>query len=88
MAQNQAGGQVLLDVIQEFEDWSGMKVNLSKTWVIDVDGGSGETDLPQLEFRGQPVKLLDPTESCRYLGYWATANGDMTLTGLHITQLP
>ena len=57
-----------------------MKVNLSKTWVIDVDGGSGETDLPQLEFRGQPVKLLDPTESCRYLGYWATANGDMTAT--------
>ena len=80
LAQNQAGGQVLLDAIQEFEDWSGMKVNLSKTWVLDVDGGSGETDLPQLEFKGQPVRLLDPTASCRYLGYWATANGDMTAT--------
>ena len=47
LAQDNAGGQVLLDATQEFETWSNMRLNLNKTVVVDIDGGSGEVDPPQ-----------------------------------------
>ena len=34
----------------------------------------------RVTFRGEPIKALKETESCRYLGFWGTANGDMTVT--------
>jgi hypothetical protein len=36
--------------------------------------------LGRVTFRGKPIKDLKKTESCRYLGFWGTANGDMTVT--------
>ena len=42
------GSQILLDAIQEFEDWSNMRLNLGKTVVMDIDGGSGQQDPPTL----------------------------------------
>jgi hypothetical protein len=35
LAQDNAGSQTLLDAIQEFEDWSNMRLNLGKTVVMD-----------------------------------------------------
>jgi hypothetical protein len=48
--------------------------------VIDIDGGSGEVDPPQLTYNQQPIKVFQATESCRHLGFWATPNGNMALT--------
>jgi hypothetical protein len=50
LAQDNAGGQILLNAMHEFEAWSNTKLNLSKTVVIDIDGGSGEVDPPQLTY--------------------------------------
>ena len=35
LAQDNTGSQILLDAIQEFEDWSNMRLNLGKTVVMD-----------------------------------------------------
>ena len=43
LAQDNAGAQILLNATQEFEAWSKMKLNLNKTVVVDIDGGSGHT---------------------------------------------
>jgi hypothetical protein len=80
LAQDNAGGQMLLNATHEFEAWSKTKLNLSKTVVIDIDGGSGEVDPPQLTYTQQPVKVFKATESCRHLGFWATPNGNMAVT--------
>jgi hypothetical protein len=80
LAQDNTGAQILLNATQEFEAWSNMRLNLSKTVVIDIDGGSGEVDPPQLTYNQQPVKVFQATQSCRHLGFWATPNGDMAIT--------
>ena len=69
LARDNAGGQILLNATHEFEAWSNMKLNLSKTGVIDIDGGSGEVDPPQLTYNQQPIKTFQATESCRHLGF-------------------
>jgi hypothetical protein len=80
LAQDNTGAQILLNATQQIEAWSNMRLNLSKTVVIDIDGGSGEVDPPQLTYNQQPVKVFQATESCRHLGFWATPNGDMAIT--------
>jgi hypothetical protein len=72
LAQDNTGAQILLDATQQFEAWSNTKLNLSKTVVVCIDGGSGEVDPPQLTYKQRPVKVFQDTESCRHLGYWAT----------------
>jgi hypothetical protein len=68
LAQDNAGGQILLNATHEFEAWSNTKLNLSKTVVIDIDGGSGEVDPPQLTYNPQPIKFSRPQ---RAAGTWA-----------------
>ena len=80
LSQDNKGAQSLLNAIQEFEHWSNMRLNLDKTVVEDIDGGSGELDPPQLTYKNQPVKGFQANESCRHLGFWATPNGDTTVT--------
>jgi hypothetical protein len=80
LAQDNAGGQALLDATQEFETWSNMRLNFNKTVVVDIDGGSGEVDPPQLTYHQRPVKVFKATESSRHLGFWATPNGNMAAT--------
>ncbi len=80
LTQDNAGAQTLLDATQEFESWSNMRLNLTKTVVVDIDGGSGEMDPPHLTYHQRPVKVFKVTESCRHLGFWATPNGNMTAT--------
>jgi hypothetical protein len=79
-SQETKGTQILFDATQEFSDWSNMQLNLGKAVVSVTDGDSGEIDMPCLTYKNQPVKVLLVTDSCRHLGYWATANGDMTVT--------
>ena len=79
LAQDNAGGQILLNGTHEFEAWSNTKLNLSKTLVIDIDGGSG-VDPPQLTYNQQSIKNFQATESCRHLGFWATPNGNKDVT--------
>ncbi len=37
-------------------------------------------DPPQLTYHQRQVKVFEATESCRYLGFWATPNGNMAAT--------
>ena len=55
-------------------------MNMVKTVVMSINGGSGEKDPPQVTYKQQPIKGFQATESCRHLGYWAAPNGDMTKT--------
>jgi hypothetical protein len=80
LVQDDEGGQILLDDTQEFEAWSNTKLNLSKTVVVDIDGGSGEVDPPKLTYNEQPIRVFQATESCRHLGFWTTPNGNMAVT--------
>jgi hypothetical protein len=80
LAQDNAGGQILLNATHEFEAWSNTKLNLSQTVVAKIDGGSGEVDPPQLTYNQQPIKIFQATESCRHLGFWATPNGNIAVT--------
>jgi hypothetical protein len=56
-----------------------MRLNLGKTVVMDIDGGSGQLDPPTLTYKWRTVKT-QVEESCRHLGFWATPNGDMAKT--------
>jgi hypothetical protein len=80
VAQDNPRSQILMDAAQEFEIWSNTKLNMVKTVVMSIDGGSGEKDPPQETYKQQPITIFQATESCRHLGYWATPNGDMTKT--------
>jgi hypothetical protein len=80
LAQDSTGAQILLNAIQDFADWSNMQLNLGKTVVIDIDGGSGQLDPPKLTYKQPTVETFQAAESCRHLGYWATPNGDMVKT--------
>ena len=85
-SQDNEGTQILVDATQEFSDRSNMQLNLGKTVVSVTDGGSGEMGTPCLTYKNQPVKVLQVTDSCRHLGYWATANGDKTATKQRVLE--
>ena len=86
-AQSRGGAQALLDTIQEFESWSGLRVNHKKTCVMIIgqDTKKAYRDAG-LVYQGRPIRTLSPTVACRYLGLWGTANGDMTETKERIFQ--
>ncbi len=63
LAQDNPGSQILLDAIQEFEEWSNIRLNLGKTVVMDIDGGSGQQDPPTLTYKGRPVKTFQAEEA-------------------------
>jgi hypothetical protein len=68
VAQDNPGSQIQMDAVQEFETWSNTKLNLNKTVVMSIDGGSGEMDPPQVTYTQQPITVFQATESCRHLG--------------------
>jgi hypothetical protein len=69
----------LLDEVQKFETWSGLKVNRDKTCAL-IAGGRGDmaTQREGLSYNGSAIRILERTKACRYLGLWSTANGDMS----------
>ena len=70
-AQTLGGAQALLEAIQEFELWSGLKVNRKKTCAMVVERrGTGQRQMDEtLVYMGQEVSFLAPSTACRYLGY-------------------
>jgi hypothetical protein len=84
--QTLGGAQALLEAIQEFELWSGLKVNRKKTcaMIIERQGPSQCQTDETLTYMGQKVALLAPSVACRYLGVWGTPTGDMSATKTRI----
>jgi hypothetical protein len=81
-AQSLGRAQALLNAIQEFELWRGLKVSRKKTCAMVIERlGAGQRQLREtLVYTGQEVTLLAPSMSCRYLGVWSTPTGDMSDT--------
>jgi hypothetical protein len=81
-AQTLGGAQALLEAIQEFELWSGLKVNRKKTCAMVVERQeTGQRQMDEtLVYMGQEVTFLAPSTACRYLGVWGTPTGDMSNT--------
>ncbi len=78
LAQDSEGMQTLLNVIQEFEEWSGIPVNVMKTKQMTVDGiETNRTIIEELTYHGKSLPIAPKSESVRYLGFWATPNGNM-----------
>ena len=59
------------------EEWSGIRLNLKKTIGsrVGVDA-SGRSTAQTLMYQGKPIRMATESEPIRYLGFWATANGD------------
>jgi hypothetical protein len=78
-AQSTGDMQVLLDEVQKFEAWSGLKVNRDKTCAL-IAGVKSDTTQQRtgLSYNGSAIRILRCDEACRYLGLWSTANGDMS----------
>ena len=78
LAQDREGMQTLLDAIQEFEKWSGIPVNAMKTKQMTVDGiEANRKIMEELKYHGKSLPIAPESESVRYLGFWATPNGNM-----------
>jgi hypothetical protein len=78
LAQDSVGMQTLLNAIQEFEEWSGIPVNTLKTKQMTVDDiEPNRTIIEELTYHDKPLPITPESESVRYLGFWATPNGNM-----------
>ncbi len=66
-AQTLGGAQALLEAIQEFELWSGLKVNRKKTCAMVVERrGTGQRHMDEtLVYMGREVTFLAPSTACR-----------------------
>jgi hypothetical protein len=84
--QTLGGAQALLEAIQEFELWSGLKVNRKKTCATVVERqGTGQCQTDEtLVYMGREVAFLAPSMACRYLGVWGTPAADMSATKARI----
>jgi len=80
------GGAQALEAIQEFERWSGLKVNRKKTCAMIIEQQrSGQCQADEtLIYMGQEVAFLAPQVAYRYLGVWGTPTGDMSTTKTRI----
>ena len=75
--------QTLLDVVQEFTTWCGMEINVKKTFLLVIERDRKRREsmpAPDLRINGERLKVLDINDTCRYLCYWGTGNGDMSTT--------
>jgi len=78
LAQDSGGMETLLNAIQEFEKWSGIPVNTMKTKHMTVDGiEANRVIVEHLTYHDDPLPIAPESESVRYLGFWATHNGNM-----------
>ena len=78
IAQDSVGMQTLLDAIQEFKEWSGIPVNAMKTKQMTVDGVAANRTIAKTRTcNNKPLHIAPESESVRYLGFWATPNGNM-----------
>ena len=67
-----------MDTIQEFEVWSGIPVNTTKTKLMIIDGIASNRNVPvRVEYNNIPLDVTPKTETVRYLGFWDAPNGNM-----------
>ena len=67
-----------MNTIQEFEEGIGIPVNTMKTKQMTVDGiEANRENIEDLTYNNKPLPIAPESESVRYLGFWATPNGDM-----------
>jgi hypothetical protein len=70
--------QHLMDTITRFQNWSGIKVNMKKTSIMAVDGDKQRRKNPiKVTYNGNQVRTTKEGETVRYLGFYATPNGNM-----------
>ena len=70
--------QTMKHVIQDFEEWNGIPVNTMKTkqmTVDDIEANRATTE--DLTYNNKLLPIAPESESVRYLGFWATPNGNM-----------
>ena len=80
-AEDAKGIQRLMNVIASFEEWSGIPLNLKKTMLMIVDGDKQRRQRTEATtYQGQAIRTVPEHEPVRYLGFWATANGDFRHT--------
>jgi hypothetical protein len=83
LAETPEGMSTLLDVVQDFTTWYGMEINVDRTFLLVIDKDRKRMEsmpAPDLRINGERLQTLDINDSCRYLGYWGTGNGDMNAT--------
>ena len=75
--------QKLLNVVQEFTAWCGMRINVKKTYLLVIDNDKKRREqepAPLLTINGETLQAMNLDDACRYLGYWGTGNGDIRAT--------
>ena len=78
LAQNETKMQQLMNAVQEFESWSGIQVNTTKTKLMTVDGvAANRTDAVKVTYKNEPLPITPESEAVRYLGFWVTPNGNI-----------
>ncbi len=78
LAKNSDDMQCLINAVQEFETWSGIPVNTTKTKFMVVDGVVANRTVPiWVTYKNTPLDITPETEAVHYLGFWATSNGNM-----------
>jgi hypothetical protein len=67
---------MLLNVIEEFSNWSGMEVKIVKSCGMWA-GAERDLKLPlTLVFRGQQLRIVPRDDPVRYLGFFQSPDGD------------
>ena len=67
--------------VSSCQQWHGDRRMKTFLLVMDKDRKRRESmPAPDLRINGERVKTLDINDTCRYLGYWGTGNGDMSVT--------
>jgi len=81
--------QKLLNVVQEFTAWCGMQIKVKKTYLLVIDNDKNcreQEPAPLLTTNGENLQAMNLDDTCRYLGYWGTGNGDMRATKEAVRQ--
>jgi hypothetical protein len=64
LAQNEENMQQLMNAVQEFEAWSGIQVNTTKTKLMTVDGiVANRTDAVKVTYRNEPLVITPESEA-------------------------
>jgi hypothetical protein len=75
LTQNETKMQQLMNIVQEFEVWSGIRVKTTKTKLMTVDGvADNRTDSIRITYKDEPLTITPESETVRYLGFWTTPN--------------
>jgi len=75
--------QILPDVVKDFTTWCGMEMNVNKRFLLAIDKDQMRREsmpAPDLRINGRCLETLDINDTCRYLGYLGTVNGELSAT--------